>query len=229
MISDIRKEIDSLGEVDVPADKLCGAQTQRSLAHFSIGKDLIPRETIMAYATPKRAAANADRAGKRLDDRADKLEDSGLSEQPLSIVIIISRMDSSVRSPVESGETVLRVGSLELDLINRTAKRGNRQIDLLPREFQLLKYMMQRNDQLLTRANLLKEVWHYNFVPETNRIDVHMGRLRRKVDGSNDDPMIRNIRGEGFVLSATPELSTNLVALRRLKERALTPTDSNNV
>ena len=156
-------------------------------------------------------------------------QNPGLSKQLLSIVEIISRMDSSVRSPVESRETVLRVGSLELDLIDRTAKRGNRQIDLLPREFQLLKYMMQRSDQLLTRAILLKEVWHYKFVPETNLVNVHMGRLRRKVDGSNDAPMIRNVRGEGFVLSATPALPRNLPALRMLRQRALTPTNSNNV
>jgi DNA-binding response OmpR family regulator len=100
-------------------------------------------------------------------------------------------------------ETVLRVGSLELDLIDRTAKRDGRLIDLRPREFRLLKYMMQRSDQLLTRATLLKEVWQYKFVPETNLVDVHMGRLRRKVDGSNDARMIRNVRGAGFVLSAT--------------------------
>ncbi len=147
-------------------------------------------------------------------------QNSGLSKQPLSTVEIISSMESSVRPPVELRETVLRVGSLELDLIDRTAKRGNRQIDLRPREFQLLKYMMQRSDQLLTRAALIKDVWHYKFVPETNRIDVHMGRLRRKVDGSNDDPMIRNVRGEGFVLSATPALSKTLPGLRRLKHRA---------
>jgi DNA-binding response OmpR family regulator len=98
---------------------------------------------------------------------------------------------------------VLRIGPLELDLIDRTAKRGDRQIDLRPREFRLLKYMMQRSDNLLTRATLLKEVWHYNFVPETNLVDVHMGRLRRKVDGSNEAPMIRNVRGAGFVLSAS--------------------------
>jgi DNA-binding response OmpR family regulator len=156
-------------------------------------------------------------------------QNPGLSKQLLSIVKIISRMDSSVRSPVEPRETVLRVGSLELDLIDRTAKRGNRQIDLLPREFQLLKYMMQRSDQLLTRAALIKGVWQYKFIPETNRIDVHMGRLRRKVDGSNDDPMIRNVRGEGFVLSATPTLSKNLLGVRGLKQRALTQTNSNNV
>jgi DNA-binding response OmpR family regulator len=125
---------------------------------------------------------------------------SGLSKQPLSIAEIISRLES----PVEPRETVLRVGPLELDLIDRTAKRGNRTIDLRPREFKLLKYMMQRSDQLLTRTNLIKDVWHCKFVPETNLVAVHMGRLRRKVDGSNDDPMIRNIRGEGYVLSATP-------------------------
>src|SRR6202022_2011611 len=73
LISNIRREIDSLGAVDVAADKLWGAQTQRSLEHFSIGKDLMPREMIMAYAILKKAAANANHAGKRLDDRAYKL------------------------------------------------------------------------------------------------------------------------------------------------------------
>jgi DNA-binding winged helix-turn-helix (wHTH) protein len=135
----------------------------------------------------------------------------------LSITLekIVDRMrGSSLRSDVPSkhppaivdliSETVLRVGPLELDLLDRTAKRGERQIDLRPREFRLLKYMMQRNDKLLTRASLLKDVWHYKFVPETNLVDVHMGRLRRKIDGPNDAPMIRNVRGVGFVLSATP-------------------------
>jgi DNA-binding winged helix-turn-helix (wHTH) protein len=114
---------------------------------------------------------------------------------------MVDRMRGS--SPRNDGE-VLRVGPLELDLLDRTAKRGDRQIDLRPREFRLLKYMMQRNDKLLTRATLLKEVWNYKFVPETNLVDVHMGRLRRKVDGPNDAPLIRNLRGAGFVLSAPP-------------------------
>ena len=68
MTSNIRKEMDSLGEVNVPADKFWGAQTQRSLEHFSIGKDLIPREMITSYAILKKAAANANHAGKRLND-----------------------------------------------------------------------------------------------------------------------------------------------------------------
>jgi DNA-binding response OmpR family regulator len=162
-----------------------------------------------------------------LKKMADRMRGSSLrsdvsAKQPLAIVELISNGGPSAEPPAPSGETVLRVGPLELDLLDRTARRGDRQIDLRPREFQLLKYMMQRSDTLLTRAMLFKDVWHYKFVPETNLVDVHMGRLRRKVDGSNEDPMIRNVRGAGFVLSATPisqesptksaEPSTHLVA-----------------
>jgi DNA-binding response OmpR family regulator len=150
-------------------------------------------------------------------------------KRPLSIVSTIPRMEPGVRSLVEPRETVLRVGSLELDLIDRTARRGSRPIDLRPREFQLLKYMMQRSDQVLTCTNLIKDVWHFKFVPDTNRVNVHMGRLRSKVDGPNEAPMIRNVRGEGFILSATPALAKNLPGLRRLKQRELTLTNSNDV
>jgi len=136
--------------------------------------------------------------------RGSPLRRDDPSKQPLAIVELISSGAPSARLPAPLTETVLRVGPLELDLIDRTAKRGDRRIDLRPREFRLLKYMMQRNDRLLTRATLLKDVWNYKFVPETNLVDVHMGRLRRKVDGSNEPPMIRNVRGVGFVLSTTP-------------------------
>jgi two-component system OmpR family response regulator len=102
--------------------------------------------------------------------------------------------------PPKSRDTVLRVGPLELDLIERTARRQHRAIDLLPREFRLLEYMMRRKEQLLTRAMLLEEVWNYKVIPRTNLIDVHMGRLRRKVDEPHELPMIHNVRGVGFVL-----------------------------
>jgi DNA-binding winged helix-turn-helix (wHTH) protein len=143
------------------------------------------------------------------------------SKQRPSIAELISGAEPS-DLPALPNETVLRVGPLQLDLLDRTARRGDRKIDLRPREFQLLKYMMQRSDKLLTRAILFREVWHYKFVPDTNLVDVHMGRLRRKVDESNEAPMIRNVRGAGFVLSTTPvsqdsptrtpERATNLVA-----------------
>jgi DNA-binding winged helix-turn-helix (wHTH) protein len=127
-----------------------------------------------------------------------------LSKQPVVRIELILNDQSLVWSRVRPNATVLRVGSLELDLLLRTVKRGNRPIDLRPREFQLLGYMMRRSDELLTRETLLKEVWHYKFVPETNLVDVHMGKLRRKVDGSDEAPMIRTVRGEGFVLRAAP-------------------------
>jgi two-component system, OmpR family, response regulator len=72
------------------------------------------------------------------------------------------------------------------------------------REFRLLEYMMRRPDQLLTRAMLLEEVWHYKFVPATNLVDVHMASLRHKVDGPDEAQMIHNVRGAGFILRAVP-------------------------
>jgi DNA-binding response OmpR family regulator len=136
--------------------------------------------------------------------RGSPLRRDDSSKQPPAMVELISSGTASARLPAPLTDTVLRVGPLQLDLIDRAVKRGDRGIDLRPREFRLLKYMMQRSDRLLTRATLLKDVWNYKFVPKTNLVDVHMGRLRRKLDGPNEPPMIRNVRGVGFVLSAAP-------------------------
>jgi two-component system, OmpR family, response regulator len=137
-----------------------------------------------------------------IDERVRGLRSGGddYLTKPFAIVELVARIEALLRRPAESRETMLRVGPLELDLISREAKRGDRAIELLPREFRLLEYMMQRSDQLLTRAMLLEEVWNYKFVPATNLVDVHMGRLRHKVDGPNDPPMIHNVRGSGFIL-----------------------------
>jgi len=141
-----------------------------------------------------------------VDDRVRGLRMGGddYLTKPFALVELIARLEALLRRPVESRETTLRAGQLELDLIERTAKRGDRVIDLLPREFRLLEYMMQRSDQLLTRAMLLEEVWNYKFVPATNLVDVHMGRLRHKVDGPGEVPMIHNVRGAGFILRTGP-------------------------
>jgi DNA-binding response OmpR family regulator len=122
------------------------------------------------------------------------------------LVELIARIEA-LQIPAATRETKLRVGPLELDLIERTAKRGDRSIDLLPREFRLLEYMMRRTGRLLSREMLLREVWKYKFVPETNLVDVHMGRLRRKIDGPYEPPMIRNVRGKGFVFAVENEQS----------------------
>jgi len=140
---------------------------------------------------------------RAVDDRVRGLRAGGddYLTKPFATVELIARIEALMRRPAESRDTVLRIGPLELDLIKRTAKRGDRAIDLLPREFRLLEYMMRRSDQLLTRAMLIEEVWNYKFVPATtNLIDVHMGRLRRKIDGFDDAQLIHNVRGSGFIL-----------------------------
>jgi len=128
------------------------------------------------------------------------------SEPARIIVETASNGEPVIGPPV--AQTVLRVGPLNLNLLDRTAKRGDRQIDLRPREFQLLRYMMERCGKLLTRAELLRDAWHFKWVPQTNLVDVQMGLLRRKVDGPNEPPMIRSVRGAGFVIDACP-LSQN--------------------
>jgi two-component system, OmpR family, response regulator len=122
--------------------------------------------------------------------------------KPFAILELVARVEALLRRPADFSAKVLRVGALELDLLERRATRGGRQIELLPREFRLLEYMMRHCEQLLTRGMLFEEVWKYKFVPDSNLVDVHMGRLRRKIDASGDPPMISNVRGEGFVLRA---------------------------
>jgi two-component system, OmpR family, response regulator len=122
--------------------------------------------------------------------------------KPFAIPELIARIEALLRRPADSAASVLRIGPLELNLMERTASRADREIELLPREFRLLEYMMRRCEQLLTRAMLFEEVWKYKFVPDSNLVDVHMGRLRRKVDGPGETPMIYSVRGEGFILRA---------------------------
>lgn len=108
------------------------------------------------------------------------------------------------RGDAVARQIVLRVGPLSLDLLTRSARRNGRAVDLRPKEFVLLEYMMRRHDQLLTRPMLFRDVWNYKFVPRTNLVDVHMGKLHRKVDAVGEPPMIHSVRGEGFILR-TPD------------------------
>jgi two-component system OmpR family response regulator len=139
-----------------------------------------------------------------IDDRVRGLRAGGddYLTKPFAILELVARIDALLRRPSKSVGTTLHVGPLELDLLTRGAKRGDRSIDLLPREFRLLEYMMRRKEQLLTRAMLFEEVWNYKFVPQSNLVDVHMGRLRRKVDRPDEPAMIHNVRGEGFIIRA---------------------------
>ena len=141
-----------------------------------------------------------------VDDRIKGLRSGGddYLTKPFAIGELAARLEALLRRPPEPRETLLRVGALELDLIARAVRRGTRAIELLPREFQLLEYMMRREGRVLTRAMLLQDVWNYNFTPRTNLVDVHMGRLRRKIDLPDEPPLIMNVRGAGFLLRAPP-------------------------
>ena len=97
-------------------------------------------------------------------------------------------------------EAVLRTGDLEMNLITRVVKRQQRPIDLQPREFQLLEFLMRHVGQNVTRTMLLEKVWSYHFDPQTNVIDVHISRLRAKLDKDFETPMLHTIRGEGYQL-----------------------------
>jgi len=100
-------------------------------------------------------------------------------------------------------ETVLRVADLELDLIQRSARRGGSVLELLPIEFRLLEVLVRNSGQVLTRTMIFEAVWGYHFDPGTNVIDVHIGRLRKKVDPPGLPPLIHTVRGSGYRLAAS--------------------------
>jgi two-component system OmpR family response regulator len=137
-----------------------------------------------------------------VDDRVSGLKAGGddYLTKPFAMEELIARIEALLRRPVDTRETVLRVGPLIMDLIERTVTRDGREVELLPREFRLLEYLMRRPGQVLTRNMLLEDVWNYRFVPQTNLVDVHIGKLRRKVDAPDDEPLICSIRGVGFML-----------------------------
>jgi two-component system OmpR family response regulator len=136
-----------------------------------------------------------------VDERVRGLQAGGddYLTKPFALVELAARVAALLRRPLATRETVLRAGSVEMDLVERVARRGDRVLDLLPREFLLLKYLISRPDQLVTREMLLMDVWNYRFLRQTNLVDVHMGRLRRKLDMQGDDPLIHSVRGAGFV------------------------------
>lgn len=119
--------------------------------------------------------------------------------KPFALPELAARVEALLRRPLETRATILRVGPLELDLIERVAKREDRTIELSKSEFKLLEYFMRRPDRVVTREMLLEDVWNYRFLPQTNLVDVHIGRLRRKVDGPNEQPLLLSVRGMGFI------------------------------
>jgi len=138
-------------------------------------------------------------------DRVDGLQ-AGADDylvKPYAFAELIARVEALARRrETGSVHTLLRVGELEMDLIGRTVHRQGKAIDLQPREFQLLEFLMRHAGQSVTRTMLLEKVWEYHFDPQTNVIDVHISRLRSKIDKGFERPMLQTVRGAGYRLDA---------------------------
>jgi two-component system, OmpR family, response regulator len=140
-----------------------------------------------------------------IDDRLRGLRAGGddYLVKPVAFAELLARVEALARrSDRIVKEVVLRVGDLELDLVSRAVSRCGRKIDLLPREFQVLEYLVRNQGQVVPRAMLLQHVWDLHFDPMTNIIDVYVGRVRRKVDAAQAYPLIHTIRGVGFCVRA---------------------------
>ena len=140
-----------------------------------------------------------------VDDRVRGLRAGGddYLVKPFAFVEFLARVEALARrSATVVKETVLRVGDLELDLVSRTVNRAGREVELLPREFQVLEYLVRNQGHVVPRAMLLEHVWDLHFDPTTNIIDVYVGRVRRKVDSEQAYPLIHTIRGVGFCVRA---------------------------
>lgn len=129
--------------------------------------------------------------------------------KPFAFSELLARLDALVRrTDIESTATRLVVSDLEMDLLAREVTRAGQHIELQPREFRLLEYLMRHQGHVVTRTMLLEQVWDYNFDPQTNVIDVHVSRLRRKIDRGFDAPLIQTVRGAGYVLRASEEITS---------------------
>lgn len=123
--------------------------------------------------------------------------------KPVEFIELTARLDALLRrrlAPARS--TSLRVADLEIDLTAHTATRAGRALDLLPREYQLLEYLMRQAGQVVTRTMLFEEVWHYHYPESSNVIDVHISKLRRKLDPDGTSPVIHTVRGAGYIIDA---------------------------
>jgi len=140
-----------------------------------------------------------------IDDRVEGLE-AGADDyllKPFAFSELMARLNALLRrAPGRREETVLEVGELRLNLLSRTAARAGTPIELQPREFRLLEYMMRNRGRVTTRTMLLERVWDFHFDPKTNVVETHVSRLRAKIDRPFGSEMIRTVRGSGYMLDA---------------------------
>lgn len=138
-----------------------------------------------------------------VDDRVEGLRAGGddYLVKPFAFSELHARLEVLLRrGKADTPETRLRVADLEMDLLKREVNRSGREIQLQPREFRLLEYLVRHAGQVVTRTMLLEQVWDYRFDPQTNVIDVHISRLRGKIDKDFDPPLLQTVRGVGYMI-----------------------------
>ena len=139
----------------------------------------------------------------QVDDRVKGLRAGGddYLPKPYAFSELLARVEALARrSKPGEAETVYRVGDLELDRLRHTVARAGKAVPLQPREFRLLEYLMKHAGQVVTRTMLLENVWDYHFDPQTNVIDVHISRLRSKIDKGFAQPLLHTVRGAGYMI-----------------------------
>jgi two-component system OmpR family response regulator len=140
-----------------------------------------------------------------VDERIRGLRSGGddYLTKPFAFGELLARLDALTRrSQVAQTQTSLSVGDLHMDLLSRKVTRGDRAIALLPQEFKLLEYLMRHAGQVVTRTMLLENVWDYHFDPQTNVVDVHISRLRQKIDSGSERSLLRTVRNAGYMMTA---------------------------
>jgi len=121
--------------------------------------------------------------------------------KPFSLQELLARLEALLRRPQEQAAiSELSCQDLEMDLIRRSVKRGERPIELTQREFQILEFFLRRKNRVVTRSMLLEGVWGYHFDPQTNVVDVHVSKLRKQIEGADEAPLLRTVRGAGYML-----------------------------
>ncbi len=196
--------------VDVARDGEEGAAYALASVYDVIVLDImLPKEDGMALLRELRARGVRVpvlvlTARDALDDRVMGL-DSGADDylvKPFAFPELLARLRALLRRPPMQAGAVLRVGDLELDVARREVRRGDRLVDLSPREFSLLEYMMRHPDQVLTRTQIAEHIWNFDFYGTSNVVDVYVGYLRRKIAGGDGRPLIHTVRGVGYRMSA---------------------------
>jgi len=140
-----------------------------------------------------------------VDDKVAGLKSGGddYLTKPFALIELLARVEALIRrDSQQSGDTFLSIGDIEMDILARTVKRQGKRVYLHPREFKLLEYLLRNANQVVTRTMLLENVWEYHFDPQTNVIDVHISRLRQKIDKPFEKPILKTIRGDGYMIKA---------------------------